>query len=95
MRIIGRDKLTQAEQDYKGSGLGMALAAWVKVVEEAAWKHFPDLKLTWGKADYVKPYVVFNIKGNDFRLTATINYRLQTVLVERIQTHPEYTRKGP
>jgi hypothetical protein len=33
MRIVGRDKLTKAERDCPGSGLGKALDAWVKVTE--------------------------------------------------------------
>jgi mRNA interferase HigB len=95
MRIVGRERLSKAEEVHRGSGLETALAVWVKVVENANWRHFPDVKSSWGNADYVKPHVVFNIKGNDFRLTSTINYRTKTVVVERVQTHADYTRKGP
>jgi mRNA interferase HigB len=94
MRIVGRERLSEAEKRYPGSGLGKALATWVRVVESAAWRHFMDVKATWNGADNVPPRVVFDIKGNKFRLTAIISYEVQTVLVERVQTHRECTRKG-
>jgi mRNA interferase HigB len=93
MRIVGRDRLVQAENS-PGSGLGKALDAWVRVAEGARWQHFIDVKATWGGVDNVSPHVVFDIKGNRFRLTTTISYEAQTVLVVRVQSHAGYTRKG-
>jgi mRNA interferase HigB len=94
MRIVGRERLTEAEKDYPGSGLGKALDAWVRVVEGAKWRHFMDVKATWSGVDNVPPHVVFDLKGNRFRLTSIIHYDTQTVLVLRVQSHQEYTRKG-
>jgi mRNA-degrading endonuclease HigB of HigAB toxin-antitoxin module len=94
MRIVGRERLANAEQDHPGSGLGKALDAWIKVVEGANWRHFMDVRATWSGVDNVPPYVVFDIKGNRFRLTSMINYAALTVLVVRVQSHQEYTRKG-
>ena len=94
MRIVGRDKLTRAERDYPGSGLGKALDAWVTVLEGAHWRHFMDVRATWSGVDNVPPHVVFDLKGNHFRLTSIIDYRTQTVLVLRVQTHKEYTKRG-
>ena len=95
MRIVGRERLTEAERHYAGSGLGKALDAWVRVVEKARWRHFMDVKATWSGVDNVNPLVVFDLKGNRFRLTSIINYDSQTVLILRVQTHKDYTRKGP
>jgi mRNA interferase HigB len=94
MRIVGRDRLTEAERNYPGSGLGKALETWLRVVEAAKWRHFMDVKATWSGVDNVPPHVVFDLKGNRFRLTSIINYATQTVLVLRVQSHKEYTRKG-
>ena len=94
MRIVGRERLSEAEADHRGSGLGKALAAWVRVVEGANWRHFMDVKATWSGVDNVPPYVVFDLRGNQFRSTAMINYTAQTVLVMKVQTHKDYTRKG-
>jgi len=95
MRIAGRERLAEAGKKHPGSGLDKALAAWVTIVENAAWKNFMDVKASCSGADNVPPKVVFNIKGKQFRLTAIVNYVVQTVVVERVQTHPEYTRRGP
>ena len=38
MRIVGRERLTGAERDYPGSGLGKALDTWVRVAEAARWR---------------------------------------------------------
>jgi mRNA interferase HigB len=94
MRIAGRERLTEAERDYPGSALGKALDAWVRVVETAKWRHFMDVKTTWSGVDNVPPHVVFDLKGNRFRLTSIINYDTQTVLILRVQSHKDYTRKG-
>ena len=95
MRVVGRDVLEQAEKEHRGSGLNKALSAWLKVVELADWRNFPDVKNTWRAVDYVKPYTVFDIKGNEFRLTTVINYVLKTVQVLRLKTHKAYTREAP
>lgn len=95
MRIVGRERLAKAEEEYPGSGLGSALAAWIQVAEGARWRHFMDVRTTWSGVDNLPPHVVFDIKGNHFRLTSIINYQAQTVLILKLQTHKEYTRKGP
>jgi mRNA interferase HigB len=94
MRIVGRERLTEAERDYPGSGLGKALEVWLRVAEGAKWRHFMDVRATWSGVDNVPPHVVFDLKGNRFRLTSIIHYDTQTVLVLRVQSHKEYTRKG-
>ena len=94
MRIVGRDRLTEAERGYPGSGLGKALEAWVRVVETAKWRHFMDVRATWSGVDNVPTHVVFDVKGNRFRLTSVIHYDTETLLVLRVQSHKEYTRKG-
>lgn len=94
MHLVGRDRLQQAARKHRGSGLGKALDIWVKVVESAKWRDFSELKATFRSADYVDPHVVFNIKGNDFRLIATVYYQAHTIIVERVVTHAQYTREG-
>jgi mRNA-degrading endonuclease HigB of HigAB toxin-antitoxin module len=53
-----------------------------------------NVRATWSGVDNVPPHVVFDIKGNHFRLTSIINYQAQSVLVLKVQSHKEYTRKG-
>jgi mRNA interferase HigB len=68
-----------------------AIAAWVAEVEAANWKNLAELKARFPSASFIaKDRVVFNIKGNHFRLDAQVNYSAQVVLVRRIGTHAEY-----
>lgn len=92
MIVTGRDILVEAGRKHRGEGLDKALNAWMKVVENASWRHFPDLKQSWPKADPVSGYVVFDIKGNRFRLAANVSYKIGVVHVMRVMTHAEYDR---
>ena len=59
-------------------------------MESNSFRHLVELKKTFGSADQVKPYTVFNIAGNKFRLIAVVDYALQSVSVECMLTHAEY-----
>jgi mRNA interferase HigB len=52
--------------------------------------HLAEMKKTFGSADYVRPYTVFNISGNKYRLVALVDYEVQTVSIEHVLTHEEY-----
>ncbi len=56
------------------------------------FKHFNQLRQTIGSVDYVKPYTVFNISGNKYRLISLINYVVTIVMVEDVLTHKEYDK---
>jgi mRNA interferase HigB len=61
-------------------------------MEANSFKHFAELKKTFGSADHVKPYTVFDISGNKYRLIAVVDYALQAVAVECVLTHAEYDK---
>jgi mRNA interferase HigB len=88
VRLIRRERLAQFIGDHKDAAT--SLNAWAKAVESRDFKHLVDLKSTLGSADYVKPYVVFDIAGNKYRLIALINFRLGIASVEWVLTHAEY-----
>ena len=46
------------------------LKQWRTVVQAADWKNFPDVRCTFNTADWVDGKIVFDIKGNDYRLIA-------------------------
>lgn len=66
------------------------LDTWYEVVKKADWKNLAELKLTYPSADMVGRRTVFNIKGNNYRLIARINYQRQIVFILAILTHEEY-----
>ncbi|WP_337288955.1 type II toxin-antitoxin system HigB family toxin [Candidatus Methylomirabilis sp.] len=67
-----------------------SLKSWTQAIESNSFKHFVDLTQTFGSADQVKPYTVFNIAGNKYRLITIVDYALQFVSIECVLTHAEY-----
>lgn len=59
-------------------------------MESNSFKHFVALRKTFGSADQVKPYTVFNISGNKYRPITIVDYALQFVSIECVLTHAEY-----
>jgi len=90
MRLVGKDILLAFIQKYPEAR--SSLTAWKQTMEANNFKHFNGLKQTFGTADYVRPYTVFNIAGNKYRLVGVINYQIALVAVERILTHAEYDK---
>jgi mRNA interferase HigB len=75
-------------------GAGGALDKWYEVTVASNWNDLAELKQTFPAADWVAPYVVFNVGGNKYRLIAEINFRSHTLFIRHILTHPEYDRGG-
>ena len=62
-------------------------------MEEAEWKGSADVKARYPTASFLSDNrVIFNIKGNKFRLETKINYDVKVVLAKRIGTHAEYSK---
>jgi mRNA interferase HigB len=67
------------------------LDSWFAVVSRADWKNSAELKQQFGTASIVSAErVVFNIKGNEFRLVAAVDYDHAVVLLVWLGTHKEY-----
>jgi len=68
------------------------LTAWYKITRQAAWKNFAELRADFFSADYVAPYVLFDIGGNNYRLIAKVEYAFGKVYIAHVFTHAEYDR---
>jgi mRNA interferase HigB len=67
------------------------LKAWYEEAKSAAWTQPAEIKAQYRSASVLKNRrVVFNIKGNEYRLIVAIAYKLQIVYVEFVGTHKEY-----
>lgn len=70
-----------------------SLRAWLKHTERASWSSPLQVKADYPSASIISNNrVVFNLKGNDYRLVVHINYLTGRVYVRFIGTHPEYDR---
>ena len=68
-----------------------SLKAWYEEARSAAWTQPAEIKAQYRSASVLKNRrVVFNIKGNDYRLIVAVAYKLQIVYVKFVGTHKEY-----
>ncbi len=67
------------------------LRAWLAEVQQATWTQPADIKQQYGNASILKNRrVVFNIKGNDYRLVVALAYNTGVVFVKFVGTHKAY-----
>ena len=93
--MIARRTLLQFVESLKGQAgqkaLKAALDAWFHEALHAAWRNSAELKRSYGTASIVSAdRVVFNIKGNDYRLVTAIDYRRQIVFIKWVGPHRDY-----
>jgi mRNA interferase HigB len=92
VRILTRGRLVAFWTAHKDSE--QQLKAWHAEVERAEWKGPEDIKKRFRSADFVaNDRVVFNIKGNTYRLVVHVKYApLCLVYIRFIGTHAEYDK---
>ena len=97
MIVIGTDVVESYLADQAGhKGIKAARAqyqAWLDMVTRAEWRNPEDVKGACPKASILKASrVVFNIKGNDYRLVARLQYQAGVVEVRFFGAHAEYDK---
>ena len=97
MIVIGSDVVERyfaARPGHKGIRAARAqYDAWLAIVEAAEWKSPADVKKAHPKVSILKGgRAVFNIKANDYRLIAVVQYRDGVVLIRFIGSHEEYDK---
>ena len=89
MRVIAVSTLRDFWQRYPDAE--QPLKAWYEEATNATWAQPADIKAQYRSASVLKNRrVVFNIKGNDYRLIVAVAYKLQVVYVKFVGTHKEY-----
>jgi mRNA interferase HigB len=72
------------------------LVNWIADARASSWTSFHDVRERYASASFLAPNgVIFNVKGNKYRLVARIAYKTGVVLIEWLGTHGEYDRKYP
>ena len=97
MIVIGSDVVESYLADHAGHrGIKAARSqyeAWFDIAIRAGWRNPEDVKASYPKASILKAgRVVFNIKGNDYRLVAALQYRAGVLAVQFFGSHAEYDR---
>ena len=68
------------------------LEAWYRLVKTSSYSSFIEIKRTFGSADHVPPFVVFDVGGNNFRVIGALHYGRQKLYIREVLTHAEYDR---
>ena len=97
MRIIARRTLRQFVESrarHKDQpALKAALDAWFDEVRKASWASTVDVKRLYASASIVSAdRIVFNIKGNDYRLVVAVDFEKAIVWIKWLGTHRDYDR---
>lgn len=91
MLVVGRKKLTDFMKRHPQARA--PLQAWLTEAIAASWKMWADVKTRYPNADLVRDgKVVFNIKGNSFRLVVLVSYAKGVLVIDRVGTHAEYSK---
>jgi mRNA interferase HigB len=95
MIVMGTDAVENYFADHAGHrGIKAARSqfdAWLEIVTRAEWRSPEDVKASYPKASILKAgRVVFNIKGNDDRLIARVQYQAGVLMIRFFATHAEY-----
>lgn len=91
MRVLGRVRLERFITAHRDAT--SAVDAWLREALSATWRTPADIKARYARASFLAHNrVIFDLKGNRYRLDTQIAYLAQVVVVKRIGTHAEYDR---
>ena len=91
MRVISRKTLREFWTKY--NDCEQQLKSWHRETEKAEWKNPNELKLEYPSASILEnERIVFNIKGNKYRLIVKMNFEYQVLWIKFLGTHAEYDK---
>ena len=92
MRIVGRGKLDEFAGVHTDARPW--IENWIAETEAGRWRTPQDIKNLYASASFLATNVViFNVKGNRYRLEVLVAYNAATVVIRWIGTHAEYTKR--
>jgi mRNA interferase HigB len=91
MRVISVRTLKEFWEEPGNADSEQPLRAWYAEAKESEWANSNDIKEKFHSASVVgKNRIVFNIKGNKYRLIVAIKYEFKIVYIRFVGTHKEY-----
>lgn len=91
MHIIKRKPLQEFWEKHNQAEA--PLKAWWAEAKSANWKSYQDIKNRYNSADYVgNGRVVFDIKGNSYRLIVQFEFQMGRGFIRFVGTHDEYLK---
>lgn len=91
MRIVALSALRECWRKHPDAEV--PLRAWYAIARRAIWRRPGEVKAAYRNASVIAGNrVVFNIKGNDYRLVAAVHYNRGMMFIRFAGTHREYDR---
>lgn len=91
MNVISRKKIVDFYK--KHAEVREALLSWYYEASSSDWQIPQDIKDRYSSASFIgNNFVIFNIKGNKYRLVTKVAYNTKTVYIKWIGTHSEYDK---
>lgn len=91
MRVIGTGKIDAfigRHPDSKGW-----LETWLAEARSGEWQSPNDIKARFNSASILDDKrVIFNVRGNKYRMEVQVAYKSQAIAIKRLGTHAEYDR---
>lgn len=92
MLLVGRDLLDELTENHADARAW--IENWIADVERARWRRPQEVKGSYSSASFLPDRVViFNVKGNRYRLQVQVAYNAGVVTVKWAGTHAEYTKR--
>ena len=90
-RIFSKSTLREYWEKYPDSE--QYLKTWYDTAMSSDWLTPNDVKQTYANASILKDSrIVFNVKGNSYRLVVKFNFEKQWIFIRFIGTHLEYDK---
>ncbi|MEA3463609.1 MAG: type II toxin-antitoxin system HigB family toxin [Patescibacteria group bacterium] len=91
MKIVNRKVLDDFKQ--KHVEVRSQVDAWEAETNAAGWNMPSDIKKRYAAASFLADnHVVFNLKGNRYRLLVQVSFKNKIVFIKKIGSHNEYMK---
>ena len=92
MLIVGRQKLSDFVDAHADARSW--IENWIADTGQAHWRMPQDIKNVYASVSFLSGNVViFNVKGNHYRLEVQLSYNTHVVIVRWAGTHAEYNKR--
>ena len=90
MRVFNRGTINEYGETY--ADVAQAQRAWYAEADRASWGSMADVRRQFPSADRVGDRLVFNIKGNHYRLIVAYDFPRKTLFIKWFGTHADYDK---
>ena len=93
MKIIGLGLLDSFIKQYPDTKKW--LENWISDTKGAQWSSSHDIKHRYSTASFLaNNTVIFNVRGNNYRLEVTVAYQNKLVVIDWIGSHADYSKRS-